>query len=294
MTVKLKNKLTHLLLLAAICLSSLTSFGQDKPAYVIYDQEGKQLTYSDMVESLAKTDITLFGELHNSPISHWLQLQVTQDLYKEKKENLYLGGEMWESDGQLIINEYLGSAISKKSFLAEARLWPNYETDYEPLLEFAKENGLPFVATNIPRRYAKMVFKGGLEALENLGKESMGYMAPMPIEVDMELESYKAMLEMDMDHVNENFPKAQAVKDATMAHFISRFWKKGVYFIHYNGAYHSDHHEGIEWYLKKYVPKAGVMTISTVQQDDISVLEEEYKAKADFIICTPSDMTPTH
>jgi uncharacterized iron-regulated protein len=269
-----------LLLLTTIFLSSLTSFGQDKPAYVIYDKAGKQVTYAEMAESLGKTDITLFGELHNNPICHWLQLQVTQDLYKKKKGSMYLGGEMWEADGQLIINEYLGSAISKKSFKSEARLWPNYDTDYEPLLEFAKENGLPFVATNIPRRYASMVFKGGLESLENLGKESMGYMAPMPIEIDMELDCYKAMLEMKMDHVNENFPKAQAVKDATMAHFIARFWKKGVYFMHYNGAYHSDNHEGIEWYLKKYIPKAEVMTITTVQQADISKLEDEYKEKA--------------
>ena len=42
----------------------------------------------------------------------------------------------------------------------------NYKTDYKPIIEFAKENGINFIATNIPRRYAAMVSGGGLRALE--------------------------------------------------------------------------------------------------------------------------------
>ncbi len=288
------SKTISILIILVLSTPILFGFQADKPAYIIYDKEGKEVSYSDMVKELEQGDITLFGELHNNPIAHWLQLKVTQDLHKAKKEKLYLGGEMWESDGQLIINEYLAGVISKKSFVQEARLWPNNETDYQPLLEFAKDNRLSFVATNIPRRYASVVFKGGTEALENLSKEAKGYIAPLPVEIDMELECYASMLDMKMDHVNENFPKAQAFKDATMAHFISRFWKEGVHFLHFNGAYHSDNYQSIGWYLKKYSPKAKVMTISTVQQDDISKLEKENKNRADFIICVPSDMTTTH
>ena len=38
-----------------------------------------------MIKSLAKRDIILFGELHNNPISHWLQYEVTADLNKTRE-----------------------------------------------------------------------------------------------------------------------------------------------------------------------------------------------------------------
>ncbi|OQA00134.1 MAG: hypothetical protein BWY70_00790 [Bacteroidetes bacterium ADurb.Bin408] len=92
----------------------------------------------------------------------------------------------------------------------------------------------------------------------------------------------------------QNLPKAQAVKDATMAYFIlSNMLKEGV-FLHFQGAYHSDNYEGICWYLKKAKPEMKLMTISTVEQENISVLDKENMNIADFIICVPADMTKTY
>ena len=51
--------------------------------------------------------------------------------------------------------------IKEANFREEAKLWPNYNTDYAPILEFAKKNELDFIATNIPRRYASMVARNG-------------------------------------------------------------------------------------------------------------------------------------
>ena len=268
----------------------------DKPAYIIYNSKGEQVDYSEMLKQLKKTDVAFFGELHNNPISHWLQLEVTKDLYKAKKSDLVLGAEMFESDNQLLLDEYLSGVVSKRNFKKEAKLWPNYDTDYEPLVEFAKDNKLNFVATNIPRRYASIVFKKGMEYLEDsIPAAAKQYIAPLPIEVDLELESYKSMLGMMRGHDgNTNFPKAQAIKDATMAHFILKNWEKGKLFLHYNGAFHSDIYEGINWYIKKERKKTKIKTISTVEQDDVSNLLEENKGKADFIICVPSSMTKTH
>lgn len=274
-----------------------TSFilSDDKPAYIIYNSKGEQVDYSEMIKQLKKADVAFFGELHNNPISHWLQLEVTKDLYKAKKADLVLGAEMFEADNQLILDEYLADMISKSNFKKEAKLWPNYDTDYQPLVEFAKGNKLDFIATNIPRRYASTVFKKGIEYLDSLPDASKKYIAPLPIKVDLELESYKSMLEMMRGHgENTNFPKAQAIKDATMAHFILKNWKKGQLFLHYNGAFHSDIYEGINWYIKDQRKKTKIATISTVEQDDVSSLLEENKGKADFIICVPSSMTKTH
>ena len=131
--------------------------------YKLYSKDGKEVTMDKMVKSLSKTDVILFGELHNNPICHWMQLRVTQAVYA-KNEKLTLGAEMFESDGQVLINEYFAGQVSKKSFEKEMRLWDNYKTDYKPLLEFANTNKLKFVATNIPRRYAsKVLLKGHME-----------------------------------------------------------------------------------------------------------------------------------
>jgi len=54
------------------------------------------------------------------------------------------------------------------------------------------------------------------------------------------------MLSMQ-SHGGENLPKAQALKDATMAFFISENYIFGKIFIHFNGAYHSDNYEEILW-----------------------------------------------
>ncbi len=277
---------------------ALMAFKNDKPAYRIFNAEGKAVKYSKMVDALQQADVVFFGELHNNPISHWLELDLTKDLYDKKDGNIILGAEMFEKDNQLLLNEYLKGEISKKSFEQEARLWPNYETDYKPLVEFAKEHGLEFIATNIPRRYASVVYKRGFEALDSLSAEARSYIAPLPVEYDADLPGYKSMLDemkgMGMTHLNENLPKAQASKDATMAYSIAGAMEDGKLFIHYNGSYHSDNHEGILWYLNKYKPGLKILTITCVEQKDIEEMDPEYKNQADYIVVIPESMTKTH
>ena len=203
---------------------------------------------------------------------------------------------MFESDNQLILNEYLAGMITERNFNAEAKLWSNYSTDYKPLVEFAKENNLEFIATNIPRRYASLVHREGFESLKNLDKKAKKLIPPLPVPYDAELPGYKAMLDMPglPAHGSENFPKAQAIKDATMAHFILNNFRENITFLHFNGAYHSNNYEGIIWYLAQYGKDDGIMTISTVEQSDIDSLEESHIGIADFIIVVNSNMTKTY
>ena len=282
--------------LSLIILVVTLAFKADKPAYRIFNEKGKEVKYKELVTDAMKADIILFGELHNNPISHWLQLELTKDVYDEKQDHLILGAEMFESDNALILSEYVSKQIPKKNFEKEARLWPNYKTDYKPLVEFAHEKNIPFIATNIPRRYAAIVYKGGFEELEGLNDEAKALMAPLPINYDPELSCYKQMLEMGGmgAHVTENLPKAQAMKDATMAHFILKNWKQGDTFIHYNGSYHSDNFESIVLYLLEANPNLKIMTIATTQQPSIEELNEESVGVANFVICVPESMTKTH
>lgn len=282
------------ILISISLLVVLAGFKSDKPAYRFFDHEGKKVKYDKLVKSISEADVVFFGELHNNPLCHWLQLELTQDLYNERDGKLILGAEMFERDNQLILNEYLNEEISEKSYKKEARLWPNYKTDYAPLVDFAKDSSLRFIATNIPRRYASVVYKNGLGVLEELSPEARSYIAPLPIEYDPEVEGYKKMLEMAGGHGGENLPKAQAIKDATMAYSIAGYAGDGDLFIHYNGTYHSNNYEGILWYLNKYKPGLKIVTIASVEQDSLENLLEDNLDLANFILVVDSDMTKTH
>ncbi|MFW6371804.1 MAG: ChaN family lipoprotein [Bacteroidota bacterium] len=280
-----------------ILLMFITSaFKTGKPAWMLFSQDGKKIKYDKMIRDIRKADIVLFGEYHNNPVAHWLQLELSLDLLEIRGQNLVLGAEMFETDNQIILNEYMQGIISQRRFEAEARLWPNYSTDYKPMVELARKNQLRFVATNIPRRYASLVHSEGFEALEKLSEQAKSFLPPLPIKYNPELPAYKNMMKMEGlgSHVNENFPKAQAIKDATMAYFILENWSKGKLFFHFNGTYHSDNFEGIYWYLKQYNPDLEIATITTVSQKNLSKLNDEYKGKANYIICVDDDMTSTH
>ena len=276
---------------------TLMAMKGDKPAYMLYDSNGKITNFKKLVKEAADVDIIFFGEQHNNPISHWMQLELTKELFEKKGTDLILGAEMFETDNQLLLDEYLSGQIKTTSFESEARIWKNYKTDYKPLVEFAKENDLKFIATNIPRRYAAIVNKKGFEGLDSLSNEAKKLIVPLPVNYDPDVNCYKSMIEMMGGmggHVTENIPKAQAIKDATMAHFILKNLKNGETFIHFDGAYHSDNYEGIVWWIKQANSNLNILTISTVEQDTITDLSEDNAGIADYILCVPSNMTKTY
>lgn len=280
------------IILPILLLVNITVMAQQKPAYVLYNANGKKVGYSKMIKTLIKNDVVMIGEFHNNPISHWLQLEITRDC--KALRSLVLGAEMFEQDNQAALNFYLQGKLTAKGFDSSARLWPNYKTDYAPLVDFAKENRLTFAATNIPRRYASLVAKKGFAALDTLSAVEKTWMAPLPMAFDSTLPGYVNMKKMMGDHASNNIVKAQASKDATMAYFILKYFVPGNLFIHYNGSYHSDNHDGIVWYLKQEKPDLKIVTVTTVSQADIKKLDKENKGKADFIICVDEDMTTTY
>jgi uncharacterized iron-regulated protein len=265
---------------------------QNKQSYQIFNQSGKKVSYKKLINSSQKSDVLLFGEYHDNSVAHWLELEITKDLLDKK--NLVLGAEMFEADNQKQVNQYLKGEINQKKLDSTARLWPNYKTDYKPLVDFAKDLNIAFVATNIPRRFASLVFKKGFEALEKLSDEEKSWIAPLPILYDPTLPGYLKIVQEMGGHGGENLPKAQAVKDATMASFIVKNQIENTLFIHYNGSYHSDNFEGIYWYLKQQNSNLKIITIATVSQKDISKLDVENYNKATFIIVIDEDVTKTY
>ena len=243
--------------------------------------------------------MVFFGEYHTSPISHWMQLEMSKSFFELKGKKLFFGAEMFESGNQLVLDEYLNGLYPEKKMLPEiTQMWGNYQTDYKPLLEFAKENGLRFIATNIPRRYASMMNKKGIDALKELSPEALAMIGPdLEKYFDPTVKAYAEMADMMGGHVPPNMlniQTAQAAKDATMAHFSLKNFNKGDLLFHFEGSYHSNYEQGIIWWINKIEPGLNIKSIATVTQSEWNELSEDEKATiANYIIVVADNMTQT-
>jgi len=260
----------------------------------LFDERGNRVTYEFALESFKDTDIIFFGEYHDQPICHWLQMLLLKDLHKIHGSSLFVGVEMFETDNQILIEEYFNGLITQKKFEEEARLWNNYKSDYKQMLEYAKKENISFVGTNAPGRYVNSVYNNGLEILDKISNTAKSYIPELPIHYDPEIACYKKMLEMGMGHGGHNLPKAQALRDATMAWSIAQNLTPGKKAYHINGSYHSDYHEGIIYYLKRINPDFKIKVISTVYQPFTTILSEDNFKKGDIILCIREDMTRSY
>lgn len=283
----------HLVLCLLICTGS---YAQDLEAFRIFDSKGKPVSFQKMMTGISAKQVVLFGEFHDNPISHWLELNVLLELNKKTTgPKLAVGFEMFELHQVKALDRYI-SGKSYKALKDSTELWTNFKTDYKPVLDSAIAYGnIPFAA-NVTRKYASLVFKKGLAALDTLPEEQKKLMAPLPFPFDSTLTQYVELINMgkEMHASGINFAYAQAIKDATMGHSIAEQVKRGktVYFL--NGAFHSDFHQGIAWYVLQYAPGTSVGTITTVSQKDVRKLQKEHLGRADFIVVVNETMTATH
>jgi hypothetical protein len=87
---------------------------------------------------------------------------------------------MFERDVQGVVDEYLKGLITESQFKASSRPWEYYDEDYRPMVEAAKEKGVPVIAANVPRRYVNRVSRLGREALFDLPPQARAFLPPLP------------------------------------------------------------------------------------------------------------------
>ena len=291
----LKIRLSIFLLTAIVSIAT----AQDKPAYQLFKNNGKPAKYEKMIKDLAKSDMVFFGEYHTDPISHWMQLEMSKSFFEIKGDKLFFGAEMFENGNQLVIDEYLSGLYTEDKMIPEiTQMWENYKTDYKPLLDFAKDKGLRFIATNIPRRYASMINKKGIEGLNELSPEALAMIGPdLEKYFDPTVKAYAEMADMMGEHVPPNMlniQTAQASKDATMAHFSLKNFNSGDFLFHFEGSYHSNYEQGIIWWINKIQPGLSIKSVTTVSQTEWNEMTEDEKSTiANYIIVVADNMTQT-
>lgn len=284
----------RLILIALILDFSGNLNAQNLPAYQLYDSAGHASDFGQLLERTRAADVVLFGELHNNALAHWLQFELLK-AWSDDRDSLALGMEMFERDDQQLIDEYWAGTIEQRHFEDEAKLWDNYPTDYRPIVELARERGVRLVATNVPRRYASLVARESVLALDSLSVEAKRYFTPLPFSASTEVPNYDFLVAMGGhgEMSGENFMYAQALKDATMAYFIREELEAGRKLLHLNGDFHSKDGGGIVWYLRQADPDINIVVISVEETDDLN-WSDDYTGRGNFLITIPASMTKTY
>jgi uncharacterized iron-regulated protein len=283
---KIINSCGYTLLMVLLLLCKKSWSQVDSSKYEIYNTKNHQriISWEDWMKNLKSASIIIWGEEHNDSIGHLLQRQFLESLHiQNNSKSLALSMEMFQTDVQAIMDEYISGWISEKNFKSEARAWNNY-TDYAPMLNYCKENKIKVICANTPSRYTNMVTRGQFNALDQLPKSTRrSFLPPFPLDT-FSGPYYEKFLEAMGGHINPNLYiyQSQNLWDASMANSILKASKKHRVF-HINGRFHSDQYLGTTARVLQKTSK-NVVTISCFQGQEY--LAEEHKALADFVIIT--------
>jgi uncharacterized iron-regulated protein len=263
--------------------------------YKIYNTAQKRIaTADDIVNDMAIADVLFFGEEHNDSTGHYLEALILKKLNEKYPAKTALSMEMFQTDCQTILNEYLAGFIREKNLITEGRAWQNYK-DYRPMIELAKENRLPIIAANAPTRYTNMVTRTGLADLQKLNATAKSWLPPLPIDTAAGA-YYNKFTAIMGGHSEMKIYQSQNLWDATMGWSIAQFYKAhtGFKIFQVNGGFHSEEKLGTVAQLKKYAPGIKVVNIQAYAYDTFDNPDwTKFEKLGDYIILTDPKLPKT-
>jgi uncharacterized iron-regulated protein len=276
-------------IIAALLLFSFSALAQS--SYKVYSTALQhEVTLDHIITDMSKADVLFYGEEHNDSIGHLIELQLLTKLSQQYRAATSLSMEMFETDTQPVLNEYLAGLIREKNFLTDARAWPNY-TDYRPLVELAKEKHLPVIAANSPARYTNRVTRLGLSSLQQLDAAAKTWLPPLPIDTAIGA-YYQKFVEIMGGHASMGgmqIYQSQNLWDATMGWSIARYIKThpGSKILQINGGFHSEDKLGAAAQFKHYAPGARFINVATYTVKSLDNVDwSKYRKSNDYIILT--------
>jgi uncharacterized iron-regulated protein len=282
-----KHLLFIFLFIPSVLFSQYTS-----PSYQIFETKtGKKITTEELVKNLKKTDVLVFGEEHNDSAGHLLEVMILEKMIQAYPSTA-LAMEMFSTDVQPVVNEYLSDLISENNFIREAKAWNNYK-DYRPLIELAKSNHTDIIAANIATRYSNAVSISGLDKLKDFPDASKSFFPPLPVDTATG-RYYRKFIKTLGGHNMGNMKifQTQNLWDASMAWSIAKYAKsyprRKIFQL--NGRFHSDERMGLIAQLKKYAPKLSVSNISCFPNVSTEAKDmTKYAELGDYVIITASE-----
>lgn len=252
-------------------LSDLQTPVSDPALSTLYDYT-LQTPYSTLIDlntlatALADADIVLIGEWHGHPAAHLLQAQLLATLHA-KNPQITLSMEQFSRDKQHIVNQYLDGEIGEMTLIKKGNVWPNYRSDYRPLVEFAKQNHMDVIAANAPKPIVRCIGKEGPTYLDRLPDTERKWVAEKFTLGD---DAYRQRFNSSMHHGDEAKTQrqfaAQTAWDDTMAEsivsYLALFPNKQI--VHIAGRFHVIEGLGIASRIRARRPELKVIMVTPV------------------------------
>ncbi len=281
----------------------------------IRGEDGTVNTLDQVADDLSRYDVVFFGEFHGHSGIHLAQMKMFRAL-QQRNADMTLSLEQFERDTQSLLDQYLAGEIGEKTLQEDGRGWDNYEQSYRPLVEFARDNGLPVLAANAPKQAVICVGKKGLKILDEMPQPDRSWVAEdLHVEEGAYMDKYKGFMSGSSTHgkkqhgtdsddetdkeADEKMAKmmeamvmrsfsAQVTRDDTMAESIARHLQAnpGRRVLHLDGNFHSASHLGTVERLKMRMPELKIAVINPIAAEDNNkpVLSDEDIATGDYII----------
>lgn len=248
------------------------------------------VSVTDMATELSTANVVFVGEEHNDSMAHVLQYELFKALHLIKGNQLALSLEMFETDCQTPLNDYLQGFATEAQMIKDARAWGNYK-DYRPLVEFAKEQQLYVLAANAPRRYVNLVARRGMQSLDSLSKEAKQWLPKLPYDT-LDGAYAKKFWDLMAGHGRPSIYHSQSLWDASMSYSIHQYQKKNKKELVYHlcGRFHSDDKLGTVEQLQRRNKKLVIKNVTCIPKPIADAMTKEALAAiADFVVITEKE-----
>lgn len=232
--------------------------------YQLLSPKGSPLSLSTLPLEIIDADVVLVGEWHTHAAVHRFQT----DLFKQlsvTNSKLALSMEQFSRNKQAIVDEYLTGKIGEQTLMTDADAWPNYESDYRPLVEIAKAEGRNVIAANAPKPIVKCIGQQGISYVDKLDADEKSWLAK---NIDLSDSAYKQKFLSSMHHGDEDQTQKQFASqmtwDATMAESIVNYIEQHpkAQVMHIAGKFHIEGGLGTATQIKRLNPNLSVIVIT--------------------------------
>lgn len=260
---------------------------------IIRDDSGAEIPLEELIGELSRAEVVFVGETHLDEVTHRTELAILEGLIARTGGRVVLALEMFTRADQNALDRYLAGEIDEKNFLAEARAWPNYRTDYRPLIECARAAGVPVVGSNLSPAARRKLASGERAAYESLTEEERAGVAG---ELHPNSPEYWERFDRTVRGHGAGFgdpdPEArlhsiQSYWDNTMGESCALALARhpGRIVLHVNGGFHTAHGLGTVEQLRLRAPGARIATVQIEPVGGLADVElEPGEGDADFII----------
>jgi len=151
-----------------LALASMMTWAaaEEKPSNAVLDLKAV-MDLSQLVEKVADRRVVYVGESHDRYQHHLNQLAIIQGLHA-RHPKLGIGLEFFFQPFQPVLDRYIAGEIDELQMLRETEYFDRWHFDYRlyrPVLQYAREQGIPLIALNLEREITDQVGKEGMESL---------------------------------------------------------------------------------------------------------------------------------